>query len=56
MICVETLNMRAMSNKGFHNGRATLDNGYGMFLNMLEYKANNRAKYFVKVAWNYPSS
>ena len=27
-----------MSNKGFGNGKATLDNGYGKFLNMLEYK------------------
>lgn len=33
-----------------------MDNGYGMFLNMLEYKAANRGKYFVKVSWNYPSS
>ena len=55
VICVETLNMRAISNKKFHNGKATMDNGYGMFLNMLEYKAANRGKYFVKVAWNYPS-
>ena len=56
VICVETLNMRAISNKKFHNGKATMDNGYGMFLNMLEYKAANRGKYFVKVSWNYPSS
>ena len=56
VICVETLNMRAISNKKFHNGKATMDNGYGMFLNMLEYKSANRGKYFVKVPWNYPSS
>ena len=56
VICVETLNMRAIANKKFHNGKATMDNGYGMFLNMLEYKAANRGKYFVKVSWNYPSS
>ena len=35
VICVETLNMRAISNKKFHNGKATMDNGYGMFLNMV---------------------
>ena len=48
--------MRAMSNKGFGNGKATLDNGYGMFLNMLEYKLADRGKYLVKVDKWYPSS
>lgn len=56
VVCVETLNMRAMSNKGFGNGKATLDNGYGMFLNMLEYKLADRGKYLVKVDKWYPSS
>ena len=49
VVCVESLNMRAMSNKGFGNGKATMDNGYGMFLNMLEYKLKDKGKYFVKV-------
>ena len=31
VVCVETLDMKAMSNKGFGNGKATMDNGYGMF-------------------------
>lgn len=35
VVCVESLNMRAMANKGFGNGKAALDNGYGMFLSML---------------------
>ena len=56
VVCVESLNMRSMSNKGFGNGKATLDNGYGMFLNMLEYKLAERNKYFVKVDKWYPSS
>lgn len=56
VVCVESLNMRAMSNKGFGNGKATMDNGYGMFLNMLEYKLNDRGKYFIKVNKWYPSS
>lgn len=55
-VCVETLNMRVMSNKGFGNGKATLDNGYGMFLNMLEYKLADRGKHFVKVDKWFPSS
>ena len=56
VVCVESLNMRAMSNKHFGNGKATLDNGYGMFINVLEYKLHDRGKYFVKVDKWYPSS
>lgn len=56
VVCVESLNMKAMSNKGFGNGKSTLDNGYGMFLNMLEYKLADRGKYLVKVDKWYPSS
>ena len=56
VVCVESLNMKAMSNKGFGNGKATLDNSYGIFLNMLEYKLADRGKYFVKVDKWFPSS
>ena len=56
VVCVESLNMKSMSNKGFGNGKATLDNGYGMFLNMLEYKLSDRNKYLVKVGKWFPSS
>ncbi len=56
VVCVEDLNMRAMSNRGFGNGKATLDNGYGCFLGMLEYKLADRGKYLVKVDKWYPSS
>lgn len=56
VVCVESLNMQNLSNKGFKNGKATMDNGYGMFLNMLEYKLKDRGKHFVKVDKFYPSS
>lgn len=56
IVCVENLNMRQLSNKDFGNGKTTLDNGYGMFLNMLEYKLAERGKYFVKVDKWFPSS
>lgn len=56
VVCVETLNMQNMSNKNFGNGKATMDNGYGMFLSMLEYKLSDRNKYFVKVDKWFPSS
>ena len=52
----ETLDMRAMSNKGFGNGKATMDNGYGMFLTMLNYKLEERGKRLVKVDKWFPSS
>lgn len=55
-VCVETLNLKAMANKGFGNGKATLDNGYGMFLNMLKYKLERKGGSLIKVEWNYPSS
>ena len=42
--------------KGFRNGRATMDNGYGMFLRFLEYKLHDRGKVFIKVSRWFPSS
>lgn len=56
VVCVESLNMKNMSNKGFGNGKATMDNGYGMLLSMLEYKLADRGKTFIKVDKWYPSS
>ena len=56
VVCVESLNMQAMSNKEFGNGKATLDNGYGIFLSMLEYKLSDRNKYLIKVDKWFPSS
>lgn len=55
-VCVEDLDMKALTNKGFGNGKATMDNGYGMFLKMLDYKLRDRGKYLVKVDKWYPSS
>lgn len=55
-VCVEDLNMKAQANKGFGNGKATMDNGYGMFLNMLAYKLTERGKQLVKINRWYPSS
>lgn len=56
IVCVESLDMKAMSNKKFGNGKATMDNGYGMFLNMLEYKLADRGKYLVCVDKWFASS
>ena len=56
IVCVESLNIKSMSNKSFGNGKATLDNGYGIFLSMLEYKLEERGKKLVKVDKWFPSS
>ncbi len=55
-IAVEDIDMSALSNKGFGNGKATLDNGYGEFRRILEYKLSEQCKPFVKVDKFYPSS
>lgn len=58
MVCVEDLNMTDVAHAhSFRNYRkATYDNGYGMFLKMLEYKFVDRGKVFVKADKTYPSS
>ena len=55
-VCVEDVEMKAISNNGFGNGKATMDNGYGMFQNMLAYKLAERGKQLIKVDKWYPSS
>ena len=55
-VCVEDLDMKAMANKGFGNGKVTMDNGYGMFLAMLDYKLRYRGKQLIKVNKWYSSS
>ena len=56
VVCIEDLNMKSLSNKGFGNGKATLDNGYSLFTSMLEYKLERQGKYLIKVDKFYPSS
>ena len=55
-ILIEDLNMKAIANKGFGNGKATLDNGWGMFTTMLDYKMAERGKRLQKIDRWYPSS
>jgi putative transposase len=55
-VCVESLDMKALSNKGFGNGKATMDNGYDMFLAMLDYKLHERGGLLVKIDKWYPST
>ena len=54
-VAVEDLNMKAMS-QCLHLGKGIMDNGYGQFLNMLNYKLETRGKKLIKVDRFYPSS
>ena len=55
-IIVEDLNMRTMANKGFGNGKATMDNGFGMFQAMLAYKLKRKGGKLVVIDRWFPSS
>ena len=56
VICVEDLDMRGLS-QCLRLGKSTLDNGFGMFRDMLTYKALRQPmKYLAKVGRFYPSS
>lgn len=54
-VAVEDLNMKAMS-QCLNLGKGIMDNGYGTFVNLLEYKMKELGKAFVKVGRFYPSS
>lgn len=54
-VAVEDLNMKAMS-QCLHLGKGIMDNGYGQFLSMLNYKLEWRGKKLIRVDRFYPSS
>ena len=54
-VCVEDLNLKGMAG-GLHLGKGVHDNGYGLFLSMLEYKLEERGKYLIKVNRYFASS
>ena len=57
LVAVEDLSLKGMSSKkGLRLGKATTDNGYGMFVNMLTYKLAYRGKWLEKVDKFFPSS
>lgn len=56
VICVEDIDMKSLSNRGFRNGKATMDNGFGMFRLMLQYKQERKGHYFIKIDKFFPSS
>lgn len=60
LISVEDMDMKSVarrkSKKKLKLGKATMDNGYGLFREMLEYKQKKKGHYFIKVDKYYPSS
>ena len=54
-IGIEDLDMRAMS-RGLNLGKSVYDCGWGMFVNMLEYKADLYGKHVIKADRMFPSS
>lgn len=55
IICLEDINMKNMS-RCLRLGKATMDNGFGMFRTMLSYKAEDLGKHIVFIDKWYPSS
>lgn len=55
VICLEDLNLSSLK-KTLRLGKSTSDNGFGMFRNFCEYKANKKGGYVVKIDKFYPSS
>lgn len=55
VVCVENLNMQAMA-QTFKFGKSVHDNGWGMFVSMLEYKLAELGKFLVKADKFFPST
>lgn len=54
-VAVESLNMKGMS-RALHLGKGVMDNAYGMFRNMLEYKLEEKGKSYISIDRFFPSS
>ena len=54
-VCVEDLDLQAMA-QSLNLGKATNDNGFGMFREFLKYKLEEQGKHLIKVDKWYPSS
>lgn len=56
IICVETLDLKNIANKKRHLGKATFDNAWGAFVEMLVYKTAREGGTLVKVGKYFASS
>ena len=55
VVCVEDIDLRGLSGS-LNFGKATMDNGFGMFRTMLQYKLAEQGKHYVVIDKWYPSS
>ena len=55
VIGVEDIDMKAMS-QGLNFGKSVMDDGFGMFRTMLDYKMSEQGKRLVKASRRFPSS
>ena len=56
IVVIEDINMQDMSKESKLNSKATYDNGFGIFRNMLKYKLENLGKKLIIVDKYFPSS
>lgn len=54
-VCIEDLDMKGMS-QALNFGKSVMDNGFGMFVSMLNYKLMEQGKQLVKIDRWFPSS
>lgn len=55
VVCIEDLNMKGMS-QALNFGKSVSDNGFGLFVSMLDYKLREQGKQLVKIDKWFPSS
>ena len=55
VVCVEDINLQHLS-QSLRFGKATHDNGFGLFRNYLKYKLEEQGKYYVVIDKWFPSS
>lgn len=54
-MCIEDLNMKGMA-QALNFGKSVSDNGFGIFVSMLDYKLREQGKQVVKIDKWFPSS
>lgn len=54
-VCVEDIDLKAIS-QSLNLGKSTMDNGFGMFRNFLEYKLSEQGKHLIYIDKWFPSS
>lgn len=55
VVCVEDINLMGIAG-GLRLGKATNDNGFGLFRTLLQYKLEDQGKHFVVIDKWFPSS